>query len=622
MKTAYRIALGLIVALSAMLSNLSAEPPRNNRDSAAAPQKTLEVSSKIDRVTVYPDRALVTREVKTGNLVKGVYEVQVKDLPMPLQNESVRVTSSDPDNLKVIGLDIKTYQLERPPEDKIRALQDQLQQLQDALRVIDDNTRLLQAEREYLNAVKDAFLRAATQPSASGKEGTLEPRLAVKDYEEMLKYYTGKLRTNTEATMKEDLNRRETNKKIALVSNELSKLGIYQNTIPQKKSVKVNIEVLKDGDYGLALSYINFGVNWQASYDIRVFTEAKEMELIAYGVVTQNSGEDWLNASLSFSTARPALQGWLPELPPCYVNLPHNVEVMGKYNDLKREQSTLSQKDINYQVLLSNDGAQNSVVPARPPAPETTLGLGGTTIRTDLDKMMLNQYLPSDVASSFSSVVFHTPKRVDILSDGAPHRTSLWTNKLPVRFEYISTPKISPYVYLRALGTNKLATPILHGTINVFMGSDFIGSSQTASILPDEEFELTLTVDENLRVKRKLEEKEEKGPGFFGSSKHITYSFIIELENYKKENSIVTLVDQIPVSQNENITVELGQCSEQPVEKGKDGKLKWKFDLKPKETKKLTFTFTVSLPKNYDPAFYNETFTQDQGIQQLKMKKY
>ena len=608
MKTACRLMLALIIGASAMLSSANAEN-----------QKALEVASKIDRVTVYPDRALVTRQIKIDQLAKGIYEILVKDLPMPLQNESVRVTSADPDNLKVIGLDIRTYQLERPPEDKIRGLQDQLQQFQDILRIIDDNTKLLQMEREYLNAAKDAFLRSSSQPSASGKDGTIEPRLSVKSYDDMLQYYTGKLRANTEAGMKEELNRRDINKKMALISNELSKLGIYQNTIPQKKSVKVNIEVLKDGAYELALSYINFGVNWQASYDIRVFTEAKEMEVIAYGVVTQNSGEDWLNASLSFSTARPALQGWLPELPPCYVDLPHNVEVMGKYTELKRGQSTLSQKDINYNVLISNSSAQNSI--ALPPAPPG--GFGGAAPRTELDKMMLNQYLPSEAASNFSSVVFHTPKRVDIMSDGAPHRTSLWTDKLPVRFEYISTPKISPYVYLRALGVNKMDTPILYGTINVFMGSDFIGSSQTSSIMPDEEFELTLTVDENIRVKRKLEEKEEKGPGFFGSSKRITYSFIIELENYKKDNSIITLVDQIPVSQNQDITVELGACSDQPAEKGKDGKLKWKFDLKSKETKKLTFAFTVSMPKNYDPAFYNETFTQEQGGQQhnYKMKK-
>ncbi|MEW6026887.1 MAG: mucoidy inhibitor MuiA family protein [Planctomycetota bacterium] len=614
MKTAYRLALALIMGLSAMLSNLSAETTKN-----------LDLTSKIDRVTVYPDRALVTREVKTGTLAKGIYEIAIKDLPMALQNESVRVASSDPDNLKVIGLDIKTYQLERPPEDKIRALQDQLQSMQDALRVIDDNVKLLQTERDYLNAAKDAFLRSATHPSASGKEGAIEPRLAVKDYEEMLKYYTSKLRANTDAMMKEDLNRRETNKKMVIVNNELSKLGIYQNTIPQKKSVKVNIEVLKDGDYGLALSYINFGVNWQASYDIRVFTEAKEMEMIAYGVVTQNSGEDWMNVLLSFSTARPALQGWLPELPPCYVNLPHNVEVMGRYTELRRERQ-MTQKDINYQVLASNDAAQfnRQNIVAQQPMPQGTTFAGTLkedARRTDLDKMVMNQYLSSDVAGSFSSVVFHTPKRVDIQSDGAPHRTSLWTSKLPVRFEYITTPKISPYVYLRALGTNKMATPILQGTINVFMGSDFIGSSQTSSILPDEEFELTLTVDENIRVKRKLEEREEKGPGFWGSSKRITYSFIIELENYKKENSIITLVDQIPVSQNQDITVELGQCSEQPVENGKDGKLKWKFDLKPKETKKLTFVFTVSVPKNSDPAFYNETFSPDQGVQEYKMRK-
>lgn len=609
MKAACRLALALIIGTSAMFTSVNAETA-----------KTLELSSKIDRVTVYPDRALVTRQIKTDPLTKGVYEILVKDLPMPLQNESVRVTTSDPDNLKIIGLDIKTYQLERPPEDKIRALQDQLQQFQDILRIIDDNMKLLQLEREYLNAAKDSFLLSAQRPSAPAPAGVSEPHLAVKDYDEMLKYYTTKLRANTEAIMKEELNRRDINKKTALVSNELSKLGIYQNTIPQKKSVKVGLEVLKDGAYELSLSYINFGVNWQASYDIRVFTEAKEMELIAYGVVTQNSGEDWLNTSLSFSTARPALQGWLPELPPCYVDLPHNVQVMDKYNWLGDDKAKMSQKDINQNVLSTNDAAQytyslniqNSAVPLPPAeAPNKPGVFGEAAPRTELDKMMLNQYLPSDVASSFSSVVFHTPKRVDILADGAPHRTSLWTNKLPVRFEYISTPKISPYVYLRAMGVNKMATPILRGTINVFMGSDFIGSSQTSSIMPDEEFELTLTVDENIRVKRKLEEKEEKGPGFFGSSKHITYSFIIELENYKKENSIVTLVDQIPVSQNENITVELGACSEQPAEKGKDGKLKWKFDLKPKETRKLTFSFTVAVPKNYDPAFYNETFASE-----------
>jgi len=611
--------LALIIGASVMLSNLNAEP-----------QKSLELSSKIDRVTVYPDRALVTRQIKTDNLAQGVYEILVKDLPMPLQNESVRVTTSDPDNLKIIGLDIKTYQLERPPEDKIRALQDQLQQFQDILRIIDDNVRLLQMEREYLNAAKDSFLLSAQRPSASAKEGASEPRLAVKDYDEMLKYYTGKLRANADAAMKEDLNRRDINKKMALVSNELSKLGIYQNTIPQKKSVKIGLEVLKDGAYELALSYINFGVNWQASYDIRVFTDlpaagrGPEMELIAYGVVTQNSGEDWLNASLSFSTARPALQGWLPELPPCYVDLPHNAQVLGKYTSFGGQQIAMSQKDINYNVLLSNSSVQTIAPQQSGGIPILGSILKEEAPRTDLDRMMLNQYLPSDVASSFSSVVFHTPKRVDIMSDGAPHRTSLWTNKLPVRFEYITTPKISPYVYLRALGINKMTTPILRGEINVFMGSDFIGSSQTASILPDEEFELTLTVDENIRVKRKLEEKEEKGPGFFGSSKHITYSFIIELENYKKENSIVTLVDQIPVSQNENITVELGDCSEQPVEKGKDGKLKWKFDLKSKETKKLTFSFIVSVPKNSDPAFYNETFAPEQGGGQeynYKMKR-
>ena len=95
-------------------------------DIFAENQKVLELPSKIDKVMAYADRALVTRVAKLDNLTKGIYEVVLRDLPERIQNDSIRATSNNPNDLKIIGLDIKAYQLEKPPEDKIRALQEQL----------------------------------------------------------------------------------------------------------------------------------------------------------------------------------------------------------------------------------------------------------------------------------------------------------------------------------------------------------------------------------------------------------------------------------------------------------------------------------------------------------------
>ncbi|MFH1228160.1 MAG: mucoidy inhibitor MuiA family protein [Planctomycetota bacterium] len=575
-------------------------------------QKPLELASKIDNAVVYPDRALVTRLAKLDNAAKGLYEIVINGLPVQIQDDSIRITSSDSNNLKIIGIDIKVYQLEKPPEDKIRELQEQLQRLLDNKRVIDDNLELLRLERAYLNSARDAFLKSALpleQPSDA--KVLTPPRLDVEDYDAMLKYYIEKIRVNNGAMQSKELELRELMKRISLTDGELSRIRGSQSSMPQKKSVRVNIEVLKEGSYDLMLGYINYGVSWQASYDIRILPDTKEMEITSYSVVFQGSGEDWLNTELSFSTAQPALQGWLSELPPLYVNVPA-IRYFGK-----------QLSDSNRQSL-----SQNFVGKSQAEAPAN--GMFAESESLDAKKedashgQAENQYLPAAASGSFGNVVFKTPKRVDIVSDGAPHRTALWQEKFPVSFEYITTPKLSPYVYLKAVGINKTKMPILRGNLNIFMGADFIGNSFTTGVLPDEEFELTLSVDENIRVTRKLEEKDEKGPGFLASTKKVTYSFMIKLENYKPGNALVTVIDQIPVSQNKDITVELDKVSDEPIEKGKDGKLKWKFDLKPKETKELTFVFSVYVPKDRDPAFSNAPIDQSEnrkaGMQQ-KLKK-
>jgi len=65
--------------------------------------------------------------------------------------------------------------------------------------------------------------------------------------------------------------------------------------------------------------------------------------------------------------------------------------------------------------------------------------------------------------------------------------------------------------------------------------------------------------------------------------------------------------------------VELDKCSDEPAGKTKDGKMKWKFDLKPKEIKEVAFTFSVYMPKDRSAVFGNASI--DTGIGNDKNRK-
>lgn len=47
----------------------------------------------------------------------------------------------------------------------------------------------------------------------------------------------------------------------------------------------------------MQLSYVISGAHWNASYDVRVVSGEKTIELTYYGVITNNSTDDWLNVS-------------------------------------------------------------------------------------------------------------------------------------------------------------------------------------------------------------------------------------------------------------------------------------------------------------------------------------
>ncbi|HEA46967.1 MAG TPA: mucoidy inhibitor MuiA family protein, partial [bacterium] len=193
------------------------------------------------------------------------------------------------------------------------------------------------------------------------------------------------------------------------------------------------------------------------------------------------------------------------------------------------------------------------------------------------------------------SVVFNIKKRENILSDNTPHKTTIDVKRLSLaELEYSSVPRLSPYAYLKATIINDTDYPLLAGKVNVFSEADYIGTSRIDTVAPQEECELFLGIDEGIKVKRELISKKTKSSG---RKKETTYAYKIEIENYKREKETITIIDQIPVSQDSRIKVKLLETSDKPTEEIEQGIIKWRFSLLPKEKKEITFSFSIEYPR-------------------------
>ncbi|MFT7605311.1 MAG: hypothetical protein ACI8VT_002905, partial [Saprospiraceae bacterium] len=74
-----------------------------------------------------------------------------------------------------------------------------------------------------------------------------------------------------------------------------------------------------------------------------------------------------------------------------------------------------------------------------------------------------------------------------------------------------------------------------------------------------------------------------------------TRAWDIEVRNKKKSPINIVIEDQIPIAVTEEIEVE--KEYKDAVFEEDTGKLTWKFDLQPNNTKKLNFKYTVKYPK-------------------------
>jgi uncharacterized protein (TIGR02231 family) len=192
-------------------------------------------------------------------------------------------------------------------------------------------------------------------------------------------------------------------------------------------------------------------------------------------------------------------------------------------------------------------------------------------------------------------VTFGVSNGGNIPSDGTPHKTTIFIDDYPCRAEYIAMPRLVSMAYLQTTITNPLTgVTLLAGKANIFRDNTFVGATELDNIAPGQEFELSLGIDEGLKIERDLVERQ-VDKKLIGNQRRTTYAYRLVITNLRDREAELILAEQLPVSRNEQIKVRLIRSNPQ-VQTGDLGILEWSLTLLPQSSQELYYQFTVEHP--------------------------
>jgi uncharacterized protein (TIGR02231 family) len=525
----------------------------------------LPATSSINAVTVYTDRAIVTRAAALDLTATGVREVTFDKLPANLLDQSLQVSGRGAAQVTILDVTARAAYVDFTPNDRVKAIEDELRALAKQRRVLDDRTAVLKSQEGSLAKLETAATAAPNKDSA--------PRLSIDESAKLLTFLEEQRGKLTAERQTLDTQLEELAAKTDAAQRKLNELrGAGGRSF---KTVTVRLDAATTGKLDLSLSYTVPGASWTPSYDARVNSNEKSIALAYYGLVRQNTGEDWKDVALTLSTARPSMGGAAPEVRPWTVDV-----------FVPRPMPTA---DASVQTMSFESPAPRRNAPAS--AKAMTFGAVGAV---QLDAVQAQ----ATVDQTATSASFKIAAASSVPSDNSPQKIPVTTAALAANPEYLTTPKLQPAAFLTAKVVNTSEFPLLGGAMNVFLDGTFVATSALRTVMAGEKFDLALGVDEGISVKHKRVKRFTEDTGLTNSGKRVTYEYLITLQNNKRTAAHVIVSDQIPVSRNEKIVVKQLAPDAKEIKPTPEGVLKWTLDLKPAEKRELTVKFSIDHPND------------------------
>jgi uncharacterized protein (TIGR02231 family) len=504
------------------------------------------VDSEIKEVTIFLTGAEIHRTANV-TLNAGMTTLVFSEISSKLDKESIQATVTK--DVKIVGTmyDRTYYTSEKQDNARIK-------KVSDSLSILDKKVRELQYQRDTYLAEKKVI--ESNNVLGQGNNG-----MSVTELQKLAVFYRTELMDINKRVYDIDNKLKDFNEKTVRYTTELNNAKMKTNSGKYVNEIRVTVQSKAKITTPVTIKYMVGGTGWAPKYDIRVEDVKSNIELGYQAKVINQTGEDWERVKLVLSTAAPAKTQQVPVLKPWllnYRNRAHNEGLLDKYRP----------KIINEQQAKKLSGG--------------------------LDIVQGVQYAEVDVSAL--GVEFKIKEKYTIPSDSKPYLVDVTDYDLPANYKYSVVPKVDSDAFLIAQITGWEKLNLLEGKTNLYFRGTYIGNSYIKPQYANDTLDISLGRDPKIMVNRaKVEDKFSKK--VIGTNKKETFTYKITVRNTNSTKVKLSLLDQIPVSQESDIVVEKIELSGGKLD-DLTGALKWNFDLDPGEAKEVTIAFSVKYPKN------------------------
>ena len=551
------------------------------------------IESRLVAATVYGDLARVCREGH-ADLAAGTSRIAWPDLPAEVDPADVRV-ETDRGLIRAVETEpVPMAPVERPASagDDLRLELQRIVARQEGLR----------AELELLDHV---------MPPRDATAASLRPDLFVKGLDAI---------TERRRSALSELRRETAAYAEASRALERAEAAARERAPSHRQTLIVTVASDSAGPTRLRVTYASGWATWRPLYHLQLSQSSERVELVRYGDVWQDTGEDWSQVALRLSTAEPETGLRLPTVKPWILKVSSGLD-----DDMKtlyrRSERRRTLVDASMETLPEASAAETvAQVTVPPPAanvatievdgefesPEdgfeqyatqfdengvfaevTSPGLAATRApgienATDFgagvvvppmrspdaplprpppahaapDRARLVREPQPREASGGIDVEIPVVRPFDARSGADRHRVQLGRRAYPLQLWYILRPGLRDHAFGRAEIINEEPDPILAGPTSLFVGGTFYGHTRLATTPGRGKLVLDLGAETGIKCARR-NETQVRREGLLTKDEVHAVDVTIDVENALDVAAKIEVQDQVPIATDPQVRVRL-----------------------------------------------------------------
>lgn len=525
-------------------------------------QKPILVSSAAKEAHLYLNSAELAHHLQVP-IKKGLNEVIVKNISNQIDNNSIRVNSNKSITILSASFTNQLYSdYEKEPNAEV------LKTVKDSIEWV--NKKLNQIENKIATNQQTIQLLDKNQTAGGENTGT-----KIIDLTQLVDYYQKKRLELSNSIYDLTKEKTEWRENLEKLKNQLT---IREDKDEKLSKGKVILQLMSETDQTIQLqvSYITNLAYWLPFYEIEATGNQSSVRLISKAKVIQNTGLDWKQIQLSFSTAQP--------------NPNNSIPYFSQWNLRFQNLNPIRISGYGSQGGYSAESLRNTNIQSKSAAP---------TMKDQADNNSALQLSAADytqISEQSLSVHYDVKIPYDIRTNGQAQAVTLAEQEMKANYNYYAAPKLNKDVYLIANITDYSQYNLLKGEANIIFDGSYVGKTYINPTTASDTFQIPLGVDKNIIIKRELID-EKSGNKVFSGKRQSNFNYQLSIRNNKNIPIHLVLKDQFPKSTDKEIEVELTQTDKALINE-EVGTLTWEMNIKAQKTETVKFGYQVKYPKD------------------------